>query len=199
MANPYRCVLLFGPPGAGKGTQGERLGALQHCVHLATGDMFRGLDKDSELGRRVAGYSSRGELVPDDVTIELFLEHVEGLVALGGYDPTRDVLLLDGIPRSLGQAQALDGKIEPLAILHLVVSDMDAMVARMKGRAETQGRADDADEDVIRNRFNVYDAQTAPVLGHYDAGLVRDVDAQQSIEEVFAATRTVIDELLATS
>jgi adenylate kinase len=197
MANPYRCVLLFGPPGAGKGTQGERLGTLDHCVHLATGDMFRALDKQSDLGKRVASYSSKGELVPDEVTIELFFDHVAGMVSLGAYDPKRDVLLLDGIPRSVGQAEAMDGRIDPLAVLHLVVTDMDAMVARMKGRAETQGRADDADEDVIRNRFAVYDAQTAPVLGHYDAGLVRDIDAQKSIDEVFAATRAVLDELLA--
>lgn len=196
MSQPYASVLLFGPPGAGKGTQGKRLGQLDHCVHLATGDMFRGLDKDSELGRKVASYSSKGELVPDDVTVELWQSHVAGMVERGEYDPAADLLLLDGIPRSVGQAAALEGLIEPKAILHLVVTDLDAMVARMKGRAETEGRADDADEEVIRNRFAVYDRETAPVLGHYDPALVHDVDAQMSIDDVFKATSALIAGLL---
>lgn len=192
----YRCVLLFGPPGSGKGTQGGKLGELDRCVHLATGDMFRGLDKDSELGREVASYSSKGELVPDELTVRLWREHVKGLIADGAYDPAQDLLILDGIPRSVGQAQAMTDDIEPVCLLHLVVTDMEAMVARMKGRAESQGRADDADEDVIRNRFAVYDQQTAPVLGRYDAGLVREVDAQQTIDEVFAQTKALVEGLL---
>ena len=195
MSAAYRSVLLFGPPGAGKGTQGKRLGAMQGCVHLATGDMFRGLDPDSELGRRVAGFSSKGELVPDELTVELWGEHMQQLIARGSFDPERDILLLDGIPRSLAQARALDGRIQPLAILHLVVTDLDTMVERMRGRALEQGRTDDADDAVIRNRFAVYDAQTAPVLGHYDAGLVHEIDAQQSIDEVFEATRAVVASL----
>lgn len=192
----YRSVLLFGPPGAGKGTQGKRLGELDRCMHVASGDMFRGLDKQSELGLRVASYSSKGELVPDQLTVELWRDHMQGLVAKGLFDPAGDLLLLDGIPRSLVQAEALDADIETVAILHLVVPDMDAMVARMKGRAETQGRADDADEEVIRNRFAVYDAQTAPVLGHYDPSLVAEIDALMTIDQVFAATRAVIQKLL---
>jgi len=193
----YRCVLLFGPPGSGKGTQGSKLGELEHCVHLATGDMFRGLDKDSDLGREVAGYSSKGELVPDELTVRLWRMHVLGLIADGAYDPETDLLVLDGIPRSPGQAQAMDGDIDPVAIVHLVVTDMEAMVERMKSRAVSQGRADDADENVVRNRFKVYDDQTAPVLGHYAEERIAEIDAQQTIDEVFAATRAVIDELLA--
>lgn len=196
MSQPYASVLLFGPPGAGKGTQGKRLGQLDHCVHLATGDMFRGLDKESELGRKVASFSSRGELVPDDVTVELWQAHVAGMIERGEYDPSADLLLLDGIPRSEGQAAALEGLIEPKAIVHLVVRDLDQMVTRMKGRAAEQGRADDADEDVIRNRFTVYDRETAPVLGHYDPALVHEIDAQQTIDQVFKQTSAVIAGLL---
>jgi adenylate kinase len=196
MSHPYRCALLFGPPGAGKGTQGERLGTLDHCVHLATGDMFRGLDRESELGKQVASYSSRGELVPDEVTVDLWRQHVAGMIERGEYAPANDVLLLDGIPRTVGQAAMMEGLIVPAAIIHLVVTDLDAMVERMKGRAEKQGRADDADESVVRNRFTVYDRETAPVLGHYDPALVRDIDAQQTIDEVYAASSAVIAEVL---
>lgn len=197
MSHAYRCVLLFGPPGAGKGTQGMRLGALDHCVHLATGDMFRGLDPASELGLKVAGFSSKGELVPDELTVELWRAHVAGMIERGEYDPGADVLLLDGIPRSEGQASMMEGLIAPAAIIHLVVSDLDAMVLRMKGRAEKEGRADDADEAIVRNRFTVYDRETAPVLDHYDPALVRDIDAQQTIDEVFAASSAIIAEILA--
>ncbi|MDY7107425.1 MAG: nucleoside monophosphate kinase, partial [Planctomycetota bacterium] len=99
MADPYKCVLLFGAPGTGKGTQGKMLGENDGFIHLATGDIFRSLDKESELGQKFLYYSSRGELVPDDLTIRLWQDHVRGLIDAGTYDPTRDILLLDGMPR----------------------------------------------------------------------------------------------------
>jgi adenylate kinase len=161
----------------GKGTQGKLVGQVPGFFHLATGDMFRGLDKESELGREFLSFSTRGELVPDALTVKLWQQHVQGLCDSGAYDPACDILLLDGIPRSVAQAQALDDKITPLAIIHLVCPDIDEMVQRMKGRAEKENRPDDADESVIRRRFEVYEQETAPVLGHYDVSLVHDVTA----------------------
>lgn len=184
MTTRYKCVLLFGAPGVGKGTQGKRLGTLDGCVHVATGDIFRSLDKSSELGQRVAAYSSRGELVPDELTIELWRSYVQNLIDEGCYDPDAHLLCLDGIPRSVGQAVMLDEHIEPMAILHLTTPSIDAMVERMKLRAEKEGRADDADETVIRRRFEVYLKETSPVLEHYDRSLVRTVDGLGSIDEV---------------
>ena len=177
MADPYRSILLFGPPGSGKGTQGKLLGAVPGFCHLATGDMFRGLDKASDLGKEFLSYSTRGELVPDELTIRLWQQHVKGLIEDGRYDPASDILVLDGIPRSGAQASALDDKIRVLAIVHLVCPDIDEMVQRMKGRAEKEGRPDDADERVIRRRFEVYQTETAPVLEHYEPSLVRDINA----------------------
>ncbi len=176
MADRYRSILLFGPPGVGKGTQGKLLGSVPGFFHLATGDMFRGLDKNSDLGKEVVSYSSRGELVPDELTVRLWQQHVMGLIENGTYAPTRDVLVLDGIPRSVTQAQALDDKLDVLAIIHLTCPDIDEMVQRMKGRALKEGRKDDADENVIRRRFEVYESETSTVLGHYDAALVNDID-----------------------
>ncbi len=176
MADRYRSILLFGPPGVGKGTQGKLLGSVPGFFHLATGDMFRGLDKNSELGKEVVSYSARGELVPDELTVRLWQQHVMGLIENGTYAPTRDVLVLDGIPRSVTQAQSLDDNLEVLAIIHLTCPDIDEMVERMKGRALKEGRKDDADENVIRRRFEVYKAETSPVLGHYDAALVNNID-----------------------
>jgi len=184
MAGPYRAILLFGAPGVGKGTQGKILGKIPGIVHLATGDMFRSLDRSSLLGKEVTRYSSRGELVPDELTIRLWRQHVLTLIEKDEYRPNADVVALDGIPRNLEQARALDDAIDPLVVIHLKPDSIDKMVERMKKRAVREGRADDADETVIRRRFEVYDRETAPVLTHYPRNLVQEVCAVGTPAEV---------------
>ncbi len=184
MAGPYRAILLFGAPGVGKGTQGKILGKIPGIVHLATGDMFRSLDRSSLLGKEVTRYSSRGELVPDELTIRLWRQHVLSLIEKCEYNPQLEVLALDGIPRNLAQAQALDDSIDPLVVVHLKPDSIDAMVERMKKRAHREGRQDDGDETVIRRRFEVYDRETAPVLTHYPPELIREVCAVGTPAEV---------------
>ena len=184
MPNLYPSILLFGPPGVGKGTQGQMLGSIPGFFHLATGDMFRSLDKESEIGMEFTRYSSQGLLVPDFLTVRLWRQHVDQLIARELYNPTSDVLLLDGIPRSVPQAKSMMDYIQPLMIIHLVCEDLDEMVKRMQKRATEQGRPDDADESVIRKRFEVYSAQTAPVLACYDSELVSDIDALGTQAEV---------------
>lgn len=192
METAYKCILLFGAPGTGKGTQGKRLGEMQGFLHLATGDIFRSLDRNTDLGREFLRFSTQGELVPDDITMEVWKTHVKGMIAGGTYDPDSDILLLDGMPRSVPQAQIIRTLIEPLAIIHLVATDEDEMVRRMKLRAETQNRPDDADEKVIRNRFGVYHAETEPVLNEFDRDLIIEIDAVGTIDEVFERVRTVV-------
>ena len=173
----YKCVLLFGAPGVGKGTQGRILGEIPGFVHMASGDIFRSLDKKSELGRAFLEHSSQGHLVPDDVTIRVWHDHVNRQVAKKVYRPDVHLLVLDGIPRNVYQAKALDVHIKVLRVVHLKPPNIDEMVDRLKGRALKEGRHDDADESVIRRRFEVYDDETAPVLGHYDASLIKDISA----------------------
>ena len=177
MEDKLRSILLFGQPGVGKGTQGAILGQIPGFSHLATGDMFRGLDRDSELGQEFMKYSTQGLLVPDELTCRLWYQYVQGLINTNKYNPVNDVLVLDGIPRSLAQAKTLDEHIDVLGVIHLVCEDMEEVVQRMKRRAEIQNRPDDADEAVIRRRFEVYAQETQPVLGHYDTSLVHDVTA----------------------
>ena len=184
MAGPYRAILLFGAPGVGKGTQGTILGRIPGIVHLATGDMFRSLDRSSILGKEVTRYSARGELVPDELTIRLWRQHVLTLIEKEEYRPKADVLALDGIPRNLAQATALDDAIEPLVVVHLKPDSIDAMVERMKKRAKREGRQDDGDETVIRRRFEVYERETAPVLTHYPRNLIQEVCAVGTPAEV---------------
>ena len=192
MAGPYRAILLFGAPGVGKGTQGKILGKIPGIVHLATGDIFRSLDRSSLLGKEVTRYSSRGELVPDELTIRLWRQHVLSLIEKGEYHPKADLLALDGIPRNIEQAKALDDAIDPLVVVHLKPDSIEAMVQRMKKRALREGRQDDADEVVIRRRFEVYDRETAPVLTHYPHHLIKEVCAVGTPAEVLLNILKVI-------
>jgi len=185
MASRYPSILLFGPPGVGKGTQGQILGSVPGFFHLATGDMFRSLDKESEIGMEFTRYSSQGLLVPDSLTVRLWRQHVEQLIRRELYDPSKDVLLLDGIPRSEPQAEAMRDHIDPFMVIHLVCENLDEMVGRMKKRASEQGRPDDANESVIRKRFEVFEEQTAPVLACYDESIVANIDAIGTPAEVF--------------
>ena len=184
MTSKYPSILLIGPPGVGKGTQGTMLGNVPGFFHLATGDMFRSLDKDSEIGMEFARYSQKGLLVPDFLTVKLWRQHVDQLIERNLYDPADDILLLDGIPRSEPQAGMMNDYIDPFMIVHLVCEDIDEMVRRMQKRATEQGRMDDADENVIRKRFEVYREQTAPVLACYDDELITNIDALGTQAEV---------------
>ncbi len=176
----YRTVLLFGAPGAGKGTQGAILGRIPGFWHCACGDVFRSIDIHSELGRIFYDYSSRGDLVPDEVTVEMWARAVKARTILGDYKPHDDLLILDGIPRTLEQAQLMDQHINVLHVIHLVCPDEQAMIKRLRRRALKENRFDDADEKVIRRRWEVYKAETEPVLSHYDASIITEVNSMGS-------------------
>lgn len=186
MTTPYRSVLLFGAPGVGKGTQGKLLGQLPGLYHMSSGDMFRGLDPESELGRQIRAIMASGELVSDELTVKLWKQHAAETAARGGFDPSADLLVLDGIPRNKAQAELMADAVDVLAVIDLDASDRAALVDRLKGRALKEGRADDAKEDVIRNRFRVFDQETTPVLDRYDQQIVHRVDPMGSVLEVFA-------------
>lgn len=184
MTGRYQTVLLFGAPGAGKGTQGQLLGGIPGYFHMSTGDMFRSLDKESELGETFFEYSSKGELVPDEVTIELWHTYVHAQTILGLYKPHADLLILDGIPRTVAQTTLMEKYIDVLGIIHLNALNPEDMIARLRNRALQEKRVDDAKEDVIRNRLDIYSRETRPVLDHYDQSLVHDIDAIGSLGDV---------------
>lgn len=184
MSGPYQSILLFGPPGSGKGTQGEILAKIPGFFHSSTGAIFRSLDMTTDIGRIFYQHSSRGELVPDDVTIRIWSQNVYANVILGLFKPNQDILVLDGLPRSRNQAKLLYKYINVLRVINLVAKDREALFERMKKRALKQNRADDAQEDVIRRRFEVYEQETRPVLEFYDPDLIVEVDAMGSPAEV---------------
>ncbi len=189
----YRTVLFFGAPGVGKGTQGMVLGQLPGFHHLSSGEIFRSLDKESPESEEVAFYLSRGELVPDDLTIRICTNGLQKRIDRGEYKPADDLLILDGIPRNVPQAEILKETVNILSIVCFVYSDENVMVERMKKRALQQNRSDDADENVIRRRFEIYREQSEPVLDFYPKELITEIDAVATPAEVL---RNVLDVMI---
>lgn len=177
MKQRYKTVLLLGAPGAGKGTQGKILGTIPGFFHFACGDVFRQIDIASELGKIFYDYSSRGELVPDDVTVQMWAESIRAHTVLQVYKPLYDLLILDGIPRTIEQAKIMTEHIDVMKVIHLVCSDQEAMFERLRRRALKENRFDDADEKVIRNRWAVYESQTQPLLEYYPSDLIVEVNS----------------------
>jgi len=182
----FNTFLLFGAPGSGKGTQGAILGSIPGFKHVACGDVYRNLRVGSPLGRIFLDYSSRGALVPDDFTVQLWREHIEGLISLSQFDPQSDMLILDGIPRNVAQARLMDDMINVHRLYYLDCEDKEKMFMRLKRRALHENRLDDASDTVIQNRLYVYEAETAPVLSHYPKDKIRRIDTGQTPVEVLA-------------
>ncbi|MEI6271677.1 MAG: nucleoside monophosphate kinase, partial [Chloroflexota bacterium] len=153
------------------------LGEIPGFFHLACGDVFRSLDLTSALGKQFMSHSSKGELVPDELTVEMWQNNMKAQVSLSIFKPAQDLLVLDGIPRTVSQAKALKDHLDVLAVLHLVCPDEAEMVRRMRRRALKENRLDDADEKVIHHRFEVYRKETEPVLSYYPKDIIHNVPA----------------------
>jgi len=184
-------LVLFGPPGAGKGTQSEKLIRHYGLVHISTGDVFRALDPNSDLAKLAKSYSDKGNLVPDDVTINILENEV-------AKHPNAKGVIYDGFPRTNTQAAALDKflKTKGSSITLMVALDVDEeeLKIRLLKRAEVSGRADDADPEIIQNRIDNYNRQTAPVADFYKAqGKLKLVNGIGSIDEIFTHICEVID------
>lgn len=187
-------IVLFGPPGAGKGTQSERIIEKYHLTHISTGDLFRkNIKEGTELGLRAKSFMDAGNLVPDEVVVGMvddFLKHhrdAEGFI-------------FDGYPRTTPQAEALDRQLENMghpiaAMLSLAVPD-EELKARLANRGKTSGRPDDQDPEKINNRISVYYRETQPVMDYYKAqGKYVEIHGLGDIEEIFSSISDAIDQL----
>jgi adenylate kinase len=191
----YRTVLLFGAPGSGKGTQGKILGAIPHFYHCSCGDVFRNLTIENELGQIFLEHSSKGELVPDEPTVQLWRDNIYANKQTGRFDPHRDILVLDGIPRNPRQAQMLEDTLDVLALINLTCPDMNKMVERLQRRALRENRLDDANLEVIRHRLKTYERETKPVLEYYGPDRVHQIDSSQSPVDVLRDILAVISKI----
>ncbi len=176
--------LILGAPGSGKGTQGKILGSIPRFFHCACGDVFRSLDTRTAIGQRFVDYSSRGELVPDELTIELWKAQVDNWSDSHVYKPDIDFLVLDGIPRNVPQAAMMSKFLEVHQVFHLSCPDRGELARRMRKRALKDNRLDDASDRVIQQRIATYEAETKPILEYYSAALVTEIDATQPPVEV---------------
>ena len=137
-------------------------------------------------------FSGRGELVPDESTVDLWRNNIQANTMLGRFNPERDTVVLDGIPRNAAQAQMLQGTLDVRALLHLTCPDRNKMIERLQRRALRDNRLDDANLDIIRTRLQVYDQETKPVLDFYGPDIVRDINATQTPVEVLRDILRVI-------
>jgi adenylate kinase len=175
-----KAALIFGPPGSGKGTVSEKLKQIANLQHISTGDIFRGLSAKSDSGKLFYEYSNSGRLVPDEITLEIFGRYVEGLINTNVYNPDQKILLLDGIPRTAAQAELIKDYVEIVHIIQLDIADEQIIIDRILGRAKIEGRKDDADESIIRNRIEEYNTKTAAVLDCFPKEIVGKINGQQS-------------------
>ncbi|HSU54292.1 MAG TPA: nucleoside monophosphate kinase [Candidatus Dormibacteraeota bacterium] len=180
----FRTILLFGAPGAGKGTQGKILGTIPNFFHCACGDVFRSLKADSSIGQVFIEYSSRGELVPDGPTIDLWREFIHNSTRTNRFRPETDTLVLDGIPRNAHQAEMLKETLDVVSIFYLRCTKVDQLIDRLQRRALKENRLDDANIDVIRNRQETYERESKPVLDYYGKKVVHKINADQSPAKV---------------
>lgn len=174
---PYPAALVFGVPGAGKGTQGEILTRVPGFFHLSSGVIFRKLDTNSEEGRIIREYSARGELAPDDIVIRIWHSWLQAQRAADRFRPAEHLLLLDGIPRNINQCKMLERHVDVKVVVHLMCADEEAMIERIRRRAILEDRPDDASESVIRRRFAVYREETEPVLKYYPPEIIKNVES----------------------
>ena len=185
-------IILFGPPGSGKGTQADNLVEHYDLLHISTGDLFRyEMKNDTPLGLEAKSYIAKGELVPDSVTIGMLKNKVNDNPDVKGY-------IFDGFPRNIAQAEALDSflKEKGSEVSKLVALDVqdDEIVKRILNRGLTSGRADDNDESIIRNRISVYNSETAQVFDYYAAfDKSVKVDGIGTIDEILGRLKTAID------
>ena len=187
-------IVLFGKPGAGKGTQAEFLKTKYNLTHISTGDVFRyNLKNNTPLGQEAKSYIDKGELVPDALTIKMLQDEVEK-------NPDTKGFLFDGFPRTVAQADALDEFLKSkgwdVTATIALEADDEVLVKRLLERGKTSGRADDQDENLIRNRYQEYNEKTAPLIDYYNGqGKFHPVDGIGEISEITGRLSSVIDTL----
>jgi adenylate kinase len=187
-------ILIFGPPGSGKGTQSEHIAKKYNLLHLSTGDMLRAeIGSGSELGEKVKHIMARGELVPDEVVIAMIAARIDA-------EKSRSGFLYDGFPRTVQQAAELEKMLEGkgLKVNMMLALDVshDELVKRLLGRGASSGRSDDQDMSVIENRIEVYRSKTEPLADYFrKKGVYSPVDGMGTVEEIFIRICTAIDKI----
>jgi len=187
-------LVLFGPPGAGKGTQAEFLIDTFNLIHLSTGDLLRSeIENETELGLEAKKFMDKGELVPDSVVIGMIKSKLET-------NPDAKGFIFDGFPRTVAQAEELDALLEenktPVSGMFSLEVEKEELVKRLLNRGLTSGRSDDADESVIENRINVYNKKTSPLIDYYKGkNKYYPVKGMGTVEEIAARLKDAVESI----
>ena len=185
-------IVLFGPPGAGKGTQSEKLISGYNLIHLSTGDLFRkNISEGTELGLEAQKFMDDGNLVPDEVVIAMVEDKVKNT-------PDTEGFIFDGFPRTVAQAEALDKLMlangTPIDLMLALSVDEEELLERLLKRGKISARPDDQDSDKIRNRFAIYNRETTPVAEYYNAqGKLYNIEGVGAIDDIFLRLTEAID------
>ncbi len=174
-----RAFLLFGYPGSGKGTQGKILSATPGFHHVAMGDILRSLSAANPFYDRAMGFIRKGDLVPDDLVMDLFFRYIEELKCAPD-----DFLIIDGVPRNARQVELLNGRVEVIKVFKLSVYDERLVMERLRKRARAQNRPDDASDEVIQHRLQVYRQETESCIKAYPGYIVTRIQSNQPIFDV---------------
>lgn len=184
-------IVLFGPPGAGKGTQSERIISNNELIHISTGDLFRKhIGENTELGTLAKSYMDAGNLVPDEVVIGMVEDKIQENLSANGF-------IFDGFPRTVNQAESLDSMLEKheLSISGMIALDVpeEELKSRIKERSKTSGRVDDQDDEKVNNRIRVYNEETSPVADYYRSqNKFSTVDGVGSVDDIYENINKVI-------
>lgn len=196
MSEKFKAMAIFGPPGSGKGTQSKVLGSMGSYLHLSTGDMFRGLDPKSEVGMKAHAILAQGQLLSDELTVEIWLDYVKGWIKHERFNPKTQGLFLDGIPRTAPQVALIQEYVEIERAIVLEVPDHGILIDRLKKRASIEGRSDDMDDAVLKRRLNIYEEQTAGVISLIDPSKVLRVNGNQKPLEVLKDILNILASIL---
>lgn len=188
-------LILFGPPGSGKGTQAKKLAEAYHFLHISTGDLFRfEIGNKTTLGLEAQSYIDRGSLVPDEITIGMLRNKVDANQDVKGF-------IFDGFPRTIPQSEALDeflaSKDQIISGLIALNVDDEEIISRILERSKTSGRADDGDEEIIRKRIEVYNQETSPVFQYYAREEKSfEINGMGNVDVIYGRLSALIDSLL---
>ncbi len=185
-SNKYRTLVIFGPPGAGKGTQSALLTKLACLYHLSTGEMMRNMPTHTEELKTFREMVNAGKLIPNEAFMKIFEGYLENLVSNGAFSPKDSWLLLDGVPRSVEQAKGIESYTSVERVISLEMNDEEALFNRLKNRGISEGRADDLSIETLKTRMQKYRDITAPVLEYYSESKVLKINALQKPLEVFS-------------
>ncbi|MFH1063928.1 MAG: nucleoside monophosphate kinase [Candidatus Woesearchaeota archaeon] len=183
--NRYLATLIFGPPGVGKGTQAKLLAKTGDYFHFSTGDRFRNIDTGTDIGAKVRSLIDGGNFVPDELVMKMFGEMIDTEIKAGAYDPEKQYIILDGIPRTVPQVLLIDSTFHVKRLIYLDAPDQ-MLIDRILSRGKLEGRADDQDVETIKHRLDTYRKKTLPLLEEYPEYKITIIDGSGTIDDVYS-------------